>query len=133
VIKTVDLYAPAGFVAASPEVRDYVANGCGPAAWKHKIISDVIWGLDIRICCDIHDWMYADGDTIADKDAADRTFLNNMLRMVDAAGGPGWLQMLRRRRAKTYYEAVCLFGGAPFWDGKNLAGELFPAFVRCAA
>jgi hypothetical protein len=39
--------------------------------------------------------------------------------MIEAAGGPAWLQALRRRRAKTYYEAVHLFGGVAFWDGKN--------------
>jgi hypothetical protein len=119
------LYAPAAFVQATPEVRALVVNGCGPGGWKVDLVPDRIWGLDIRIVCDIHDWMYATGETIADKEAADRTMLNNMLRMIDAAGGPWWLVKLRRIRAREYYEAISHFGGPAFWAGKNPGTELY--------
>jgi len=71
--------------------------------------------------------MYDCGQTLADKEEADRVWLNNILRRIDAC--EGWfgqlatVKMLRRRRAKTYYDAVRCFGGPAFWTGKN--NELF--------
>lgn len=120
------LYAPESYVAAPPQVRATVVNGCGPGGWKVDIIPDTIWGLDIRPACDIHDWMYTAGETIADKDEADRVFLNNCLRLIDAAGGLWLVRALRRRRARVYYEAVRHFGGPAFWANKNHRGELIP-------
>ena len=63
--------------------------------------------------------MYTTGHTIEDKDAADRVFLNNMLRIIRAHTKSRWLRYLRAKRAKIYYHAVCLFGGPYFWDDKN--------------
>lgn len=113
------LYAPDGYVRASPEVRRKVVNGCGTSGWKGAVVPETLWGLNVSAACNIHDWMYAEGTTISDKGTADRTFLNNMLRIIDAAGGPWLLKTLRRRRAKTYYEAVHVFGGPAFWHEKN--------------
>jgi len=121
------LYAPESYVSAPPEVRAAVANGCGPGGWKVDIVPDTIWGLDISAACNIHDWMYAAGTTIADKDEADRVLLNNMLRLIEAAGGWRILRALRRHRARIYYEAVRHFGGPAFWAGKNRDTELIPA------
>ena len=65
--------------------------------------------------------MYYVGETIEDKAEADRVFLNNMLRLVEADNT--WfgrvLKMLRRRRALEYYEGVTAFGGPAYWEGKN--------------
>ena len=116
---TAVLYAPERYIQASPEVRRAVANGCGPSGWKGYLVPETIYLLPVGETCDIHDWMYAEGETIADKDVADRTFLNNLLRLIEAAGGPRPLQWLRRRRALKYYRAVCLFGGPAFWAFKN--------------
>lgn len=127
---TAQLYAPASFVSASTRVRSRVTNGCGPAGWKYQLIPDRIWGLDIRIACDVHDWMYSAGETIEDKDAADRTFHNNILRLIAAAGGPWWLQKLRRMAAYRYYKAVSIAGGPAFWQGKNLNTELFTVELK---
>lgn len=113
------LYAPPAYIQASERVRDIVANGCGPQGWKVDIVPDTIWGLSIREACRIHDWMYASGIGSYDKAEADRVFLYNMLRTIEAAGGWGILRALRRRRARTYYEAVEHFGGPAFWSGKN--------------
>lgn len=113
------LYAPASYVDAPPETRAQVINGCGPGGWKVDLVPDTIWGLDVSPACDIHDWMYATGETIEDKDEADRVFLNNVLRLIDAAGGCGLMKRLRRRRARIYYKAVQHFGGPAFWAGKN--------------
>lgn len=126
------LYAPASYISASPEVRSTVVNGCGPGGWKVDLIPDSIWGLNIAAVCDIHDWMYATGQTLADKDEADRVFLNNSLRLIDAASSCWILRQLRRRRAKTYYEAVQHFGGPAFWAGKNPGECLIPASEAAA-
>lgn len=113
------LYAPPGYISASTEVREKVVNGCGRDGWKGQLVPDRIWWLEIEEACNIHDWMYAAGETLADKQEADRVLLNNLLRLIDAAGGPWWLQWLRRQRASKYYDAVAMFGGPAFWDNKN--------------
>ncbi|MBT0664757.1 hypothetical protein KI809_10640 [Geobacter pelophilus] len=127
----IKLYAPDSYVAASAAVRCQVVNGCGPGGWKVDLIPDTMWGLSVAPACDIHDWMYATGQTIADKDEADRTFLNNVLRLIDGADGwfnQLWLvKKLRRLRAREYYEAVHLFGGPAFWAGKNPDTHLIAA------
>ncbi len=115
------LYAPPSYIAAYPAVRAAVANGCGPAGWLGRLVPDHLWGLDITPACEIHDWMYAEGETEEERHLADRVFLNNMLRLIEAAGGPWWLQWLRRRKALSYYNACHWFGGPAFWRDKNPA------------
>lgn len=117
--KPIELYAPEGYWQTLPEVLKQITNGCGTSGWKGALVPDTIYLLDIKPACNIHDYMYAAGLTLAAKKEADRVFLNNMLRIIDAAGGCSLLRMLRRRRAKIYYEAVHHFGGPAFWDGKN--------------
>jgi len=130
------LYAPASYIAAPPETRLQVVNGCGPGGWKVDLVPDRMWGLDVSPACDIHDWMYVVGLTLADKEEADRVFLNNLLRLIDSA--PGWhnqlwlLKRLRRNRARFYYEAVQHFGGPAFWSGKNQQTNLVPASSAAA-
>lgn len=108
---------PAELVAAH-------ANGCGSALYKIDMVPDSIYGISIKPTCQIHDWDYEVGQTIADKESADRRFLNNMLRLIDAR--QGWYDRIRRplarRRALKYYEAVHAFGGPSFWKGKNRYG-----------
>lgn len=119
------LYAPPAYVNASPEVIARVVNGCGTSGWKGELVPETMYGLDVSPACNIHDWMYAAGSTLAEKDEADRVLLNNCLRLIAAAGGLNLLRWLRRRRAHTYYEAVHAFGGPAFWEGKNQNCELF--------
>ena len=76
-------------------------------------IPNTMYGLDVEEAGNIHDYMYHIGRTIEDKAEADRTFLNNMLRLINDRGG--LLAPLRRRRALKYYEAVVYFGGPAFW------------------
>jgi hypothetical protein len=63
--------------------------------------------------------MYWLGKTIEDKREADRTFLNNMLRLIDAHSHSWLLNTLRRRMALRYYTAVATFGGPAFWKNVN--------------
>lgn len=115
------LYAPESYIAASPEVRAQVINGCGPGGWKVDLVPDTVYGLSIKEACNIHDWMYAVGTTLEDKKEADRVFLNNCLRLVNEQNS-FWGKLLRtprRARVYNYYLAVKAFGGPAFWSGKN--------------
>jgi hypothetical protein len=125
--KTVTLYAPPEYIAARPDVRAQVANGCGPGGWLGELVPETIWGVPVSAACDIHDWMYVMGKTQADKEEADDVFRNNLLRLISAAGGPWWLRWLRQQRVLVYYEAVQHFGGPLFWQSKNPKSHKFTA------
>lgn len=84
-------------------------NGCGTKGLGGWLVPDTLWGLDISEACNIHDWMYAEGN---DKAHADLIFLYNMLVLVAQRGG--WLAPLRRHRAVKYYLAVADLGGLAF-------------------
>lgn len=117
------LYAPAEYWELTPEqLKDIIGEGrCGPGKLGGKIVPDRIWGLNIKPACSIHDFMWAVGATDEDRREADRAFLNNILRLIDAAAGPWLLVALRRHAAAKYYRAVADFGGPAFWAGKNPA------------
>ena len=126
------LFAPASYVNALPEVRLQMVNGCGPGGWLTDLVPDTIYGLDISAACNIHDWMYAEGETIEDKQLADRVFLNNLVRIINHETRWAWLRWLRRRRALKYYLAVKNFGGPFFWTDKNAEDNQILASVAAA-
>jgi len=124
------LYAPSSFTHATAALRAAVVNGCGPDGWKSDLIPDTIYGLDVTVACNIHDWMYYEGESNQEKDLADRVLLNNLLRMIAAAQGPALLRKLRRFRAHLYYKAVQRYGGPAFWADKNSSAEVCTIPVR---
>lgn len=119
------LYAPSPYGTLSPSAKAELVNGCGSSDAKFDFVPDNLWGLDIYEACCIHDYMYTVGTSLADKEEADRVYLNNMLRLIEADNS--WfgslLKMPRRRRALVNYEFVTAFGGPAFWAGKNKAAE----------
>jgi hypothetical protein len=119
-----DLFAPSAYWKLPEGARKLLCNGCGTKGLCGFIVPETVWGLPITPACDIHDFMYHVGETPADKDAADRVFLNNMLRIIDDKTRFRVLKLFRRRRAMTYYTAVAELGGPAFWSGKNDAREL---------
>ncbi|MBU1169705.1 MAG: phospholipase [Proteobacteria bacterium] len=127
------LYAPVDYVNLDPVKRSKIVNGCGSAQARFDFVPDHIWGLRVTDACNIHDYMYSAGRSIEDKEIADRVFLNNLIRLINAKGGA--LKPLRRIRAKAYYNAVKYFGGSAFWDGKksektkNPSGNLMEVIV----
>ena len=121
------LWAPVEYKKLSSCDKDRICNGCGSKGLGGIIVPDTLWGLSIEEACDIHDFMYARGKTIEDKKEADRVFLNNMQRIIAAKKSYAILTWLRRRRAKTYYEAVKYFGGPAFWCGKNHPDNIMEA------
>ena len=115
----VKLYAPLSYWQGLKDGEvEKICNGCG--AKEGIKFSSLLFGLDISMCCNIHDWMYYKGKTHNAKEIADRVFLNNMLRVIETKTSNSFLKSLRKSRAKSYYMAVKLFGGNAFWDGKNL-------------
>jgi len=52
----------------------------------------------------------------------------NMLKLIERNSANGFMRWLRKRRAMTYYNAVCEFGEDAFWENKitddhyNVAG-----------
>lgn len=117
------LFAPPIYWKLTPEQRAFLTNGCGTRRIGF-LIPDTAWGVSIKEACNIHDFMYRDGKTIEDKESADRTFLNNMLRIIDGESRCELIKVLRRYRAMSYYSAVRDFGGPAFWSGKNKPEEM---------
>jgi len=114
------LYAPAEYWELSPEARKEICNGCGPAGgWKRKYIPNHLLFVSISSACDIHDYMYFAGQTNEDREEADRVFLNNMLRIVEAESTNWLTRTIRRRLALDYYATVRDYGAQYFWVGKN--------------
>lgn len=107
-----------GFMELPDEERAKICNGCGAAKSKFDFVPDTIYGLCICEACDRHDYAYHIGKTEADKIAADRQFLNNLLTIIDTKSA--WvLKWPRRWRAMSYYSAVCDKGHKAFWAGKE--------------
>jgi hypothetical protein len=117
------LWAPKSYWTASRDAIESVTGGCGPGGIGDHLVPDTIYGLSVRPACEIHDWMYFVGETLENKIQADRVFLNNMVRLIDAGAGCGVLKHMRRLRARTYYLAVKHFGGPFFWADKNVPAE----------
>ncbi len=125
------LYAPESYWTTTQEEIDRMTGGCGPGGWGDFLVPDNLdWpvpgGMSIFKSCRIHDYCYAIGKTLADKEAADRIFLNNMLRQIDNVGYANFgyiIRWRRRKRAWVYYKAVKRFGANAFWSTKNDAKE----------
>lgn len=116
------LEAPEGFRRLTAEARARIVNGCGPKSLPGWIVPDTLWGLSIEEPCAIHDYMYWTGAAEDDRRIADMVFLENMVRLINFAGGWRPLKALRRYRAMSYYTAVRDFGAAAFESGKNSPG-----------
>ena len=105
--------APVTFWLATGEKRAKNCNGCGTEGWKGALVPDTMWFLRISEACDVHDWMYGEGTSDADKELADMIFLTNLISIINRAGKRGpycwihWLMIpLREQRAFKYYQAV---------------------------
>jgi len=121
------LFVPAWWTEYSESMRASWMNGCGAKGWKFDIVPDTIYGLRVTDACNIHDVMYAVGETLEDKKVADRVLLNNLERIIKYHTKWRWLRWLRRQRAKKYYAAVKHFGGPAYWAGKEGQNHIQPA------
>lgn len=98
------LQAPEGFWRLKPSEYKKICNGAGP---KHFgwLVPDTFYGLRITKAADIHDYMVHLG---WDWDAAARVFYDNLIVLIEQAGGK-W-ERLRKIRANTYRMAVKYVG-----------------------
>ena len=115
------LYAPELYWALTPEGRQEFCNGCG-AKGIGWMVPEKILGLSITEICDIHDFMYAIRQTEEDREASDRVFRNNTLRLIVGKTKNKILLALRVVVALIYYALLMLTGGPAFWAGKNEPG-----------
>ncbi len=125
---SLQLYAPFEFWTASQSERKANCNGCGSELdLSGKLVPNTMYGLDVRIACCIHDWMYAKGSTLADKLFADAIFLLNLsLLIID---GSSLLTMpLRLLRASKYFVAVVKAGEESFFYNKSKNKEMYITF-----
>lgn len=113
-----NLHLSESYRAATDDDRTLYCNGCG-AKGGFKVPS-TFYGLSIEDACNVHDWDFAHGKTIEDKERADKYFLYNMLVIIESQQGliNSLLKPLRRRRALKYYESVVMWGNKAFWAGK---------------
>ena len=100
-----------------------LVNGCGPenlGGWKREILGwfapDYAWGLPILLPCWIHDYQYGkpERQTEEFRNLADRTFRDNLLRLIDKFTRNWFLRRLRRGKALIYYRLVDNYGGQYF-------------------
>lgn len=109
------LYAPNTYWEATEDERNEVCNGCG-AKGGMKFPS-TFYGLSIKDSCNIHDWMWHEGTTLADKLFSDAIFLMNMV--IQVINGSNWAtQPLRIMRATKYFLAVVQVSKA-YWKDKE--------------
>ena len=97
-------------------------NGCG-TDWNAKLIPDTIYLVSIREACCIHDYMYSVGKTADYKKKADNIFLQNMYKIIENNNKWYYPTFLAKRRARTYYLSVKLFGDGAYWVNKTKEKE----------
>ena len=110
------------YTSLTKDQQDLICNGCGPSGWKNNLVPETIYGVNIKLACQIHDVMYFNGLTKSDKMFADEFFEKNMNIIFDSLPWYKWhryLNPLRRRRAHKYYLAVKWFGEKSFLEGKH--------------
>ena len=108
----VTVKAPVSFIVSTEKERKAICNGMGPSG-KGWMVPDTMYGLDMGAAGDVHDWMYTYPDWLSRK-SVDGIFLSNMYSIIEAHDGWGWVNALRRMRARKYYAAVRIGGAVHF-------------------
>ena len=71
----------------------------------------------MRPACEIHDWMYGEGESLLDKTISDIVlWANCILRITEE---DQWFDKARIDRATTYFKAVFYNGAAAFGRGET--------------
>lgn len=115
------LYAPLSYWTATQEELEEICNGCGAKGGIK--VPDSMWGLIIKECCQIHDWMFAKGLTYADFLFANAVFIMN-LSIVIVSKSNKFLAALRLAMATKYFIAVQALGEDAFWVNKKRNDEM---------
>ena len=108
----------AGFQNLSPAVKDDICNGAGAKGGIK--VPNSMWGLNMKVVFDVHDFDYYMGESDQDKREADRRMLTNAIIMICNTRGP--LMYFRGMRAMTYFMAVAILGKKAFYAEKESNG-----------
>lgn len=111
------LYAPLTFHNASCKEKKKVCNGCGAKGGIK--VPNTMYGLDISQACNIHDWMFQEGKTLADFSFANAMFIVNLNRIIAQKSANKFMVSLRLLRASKYFTAVALCGQKAYWANKT--------------
>lgn len=109
------LLAPETYLEASDELKNRVCNGCGPDGILGKLVPEHLAGADVSQACNIHDWMYQEGE---DKQKADLYFLANMIYLCSEKSC--WLLPLRTLMAVHFFLAVH-YAGTEYFAAEEAA------------
>ena len=112
--KRLKLDAPSSFWITDEPTLAMITGGCGPGAIGNFGWFDIIWGLNVKPACAIHDFEYGIGTTLRQKQTADSRMLNNMLLIINNQSQSRILRCLRRYRATSYYNVVSEGGWVAF-------------------
>ena len=123
-----DLLAPTSYIEATEKAIKAKTGGCGPGWLGDLLVPDTMLGESVFLACQIHDWMYGEGETPKDKRDADRVFLWNMTVLIqDTPHGDTKedqkLDLIRLRTVMTYYEAVSYAGSDSFNAGVSVRAK----------
>ena len=100
-----------------------IANGCGTAGWKGKIVPDTIYGVCVTDACSPHDVGYEFGATMLDKIINDCILFCNLFLICAFKGSP-WLLLARTVRCAWYLLAVYKHGNKAFWVNKKVNSDM---------
>ena len=110
------LYAPITYWESTTEDKKSICNGCGAKGGIK--VPDTMYGLDITVGCNIHDWMFKYGKTYADMLFANAIFLLNLSIII--INNSSWFTLgLRLLRATKYFVAVAKYGASAYWVDKE--------------
>jgi hypothetical protein len=107
------LLAPESYWTLHEDEKYEITNGCGPSR-ATSLVPNTIMGVNIRAACDIHDYTYAQSETVKSREEADFLFSYNMRRLVDRKLESGFFRSLAYFGVDLYLMAVRLFGGKYF-------------------
>lgn len=102
------LWVPGSFISASDEDIALNCNGCGTKGLGGYLVPDNMWGLNVTIVCNVHDWMYGLCESEDEEDLADYYFKCNLRRYIREKSVNAVIRSMRLTMANTYFAAVSL-------------------------
>ena len=112
---TYPFFVPDAYRALPPEDLAKIVNGCGPKGWRVDLVPDSLMGLCVTSECNLHDWMYSQGGSEAERQFADVVLYVTVAFKVLMEGGH--LVPLRMAGAAIFYKAVRECGAEHFGAG----------------
>ena len=100
--------APASWWVMPPSDRERYSSGCGPDNLGIDLRS--LYGTDIYVACQIHDYMYALGGSEDDRIFADAIMRENMMSMAMSEQISSLVLWERKTTIHAYYVSTRSFG-----------------------